>query len=316
MSKLWTQVPSGYMASTELSKYMRFAVKPICRFRQFSDIEHAKGKKAGDTFAWTVFGKTKDKGNKLAENVEIPTTTFPEDQAQVKIAEYGIAVPYSGFYDDHSEFDVQVIIQKQLKDNAADTIDLLAYEQFNNAILSANTTSATGINIAQSINYAGASTDNLTTDHVKALVDYAREDMKIPVYDGQNYILLSTVRQLRPFKNELETIKVYTSEGWGMIMDGEIGKYEDVRCVEQTNIIPATGMSAQDQTGSGTFFFGADTVTEVWSQPLQLRGKLPGDYGRSKAIAWYYCGAFGITHGNNADANTRSHARIIKVRAK
>jgi len=40
--------------------------------------------------------------------------------------------------------------------------------------------------------------------------------------------------------------------------------------------------------------------------PEEMRGKIPSDYGRSKGVAWYYLGGFGIVH------TLASNARIVK----
>jgi len=53
------------------------------------------------------------------------------------------------------------------------------------------------------------------------------------------------------------------------------------------------------------FFFGEDTVAEAIAIPEEVRGKLPGDYGRDRGIAWYALLGFGICH---TDA---SQARIV-----
>ena len=34
----------------------------------------------------------------------------------------------------------------------------------------------------------------------------------------------------------------------------------------------------------------------------EIRGKIPGDYGRDRGIAWYYLGGFGITHTQAAQS--------------
>jgi hypothetical protein len=47
---------------------------------------------------------------------------------------------------------------------------------------------------------------------------------------------------------------------------------------------------------------GGDTVTEAIAVPEEIRAKIPGDFGRSKAIAWYYLGGFGIVHDDAANA--------------
>ena len=47
---------------------------------------------------------------------------------------------------------------------------------------------------------------------------------------------------------------------------------------------------------------GGDTVTEAIVLPEEIRGKIPGDYGRSRGIAWYYLGGFGLVHPDAANA--------------
>ena len=103
------------------------------------------------------------------------------------------------------------------------------------------------------------------------------------------------------------------------IMNGLIGRYEGIRFVEQ-KFIPKRG--ATDSTtfnpdtstadawnnakSSWAFFFGGDTVNEAMVIPEEIRGKLPGDYGRSAGIAYYYLGGFGIWH------DVASQCRIAK----
>ena len=84
-----------------------------------------------------------------------------------------------------------------------------------------------------------------------------------------------------------------------MIFNGEIGRYESVRFVEQT-FIPKGGAAnatsydpwggvAQPWTNglsSWAAFMGSDTVTEAVCVPEEVRAKIPGDYGRSRGIAW------------------------------
>lgn len=312
-AKLW-QATSGFMATPKLSKVLRTATQPLMRFNQFCDVEDAFGKGKGDIFAWNVYGDTVDDGQQLAENVPVPVTTFSEVQAQVKLAEYGMSIAYSGLYDELSEHPVQNIIEKTLKNNAARTLDRVAAAQFDVTPLAMNSTSATQFTVTETGNYNAAATNALTNNHIKGIVDYMSEVRKIPVYDGENYVCVTTPRQLRPFLETLEAVHQYTSEGWGRIMDGEAGKYENMRFVRQSNIPVLSGQTGNNALGTAAYFFGADTVTEVFAEPLQLRGKIPDDYGRSKGIMWYYVGAFGITHGNVANA-VNKQARIIKWRA-
>ena len=54
------------------------------------------------------------------------------------------------------------------------------------------------------------------------------------------------------------------------------------------------------------FFFGADTVAEGIVVPEEMRGKIPTDYGRSRGVAWYYLGGFGLVQ------TIAAQARIVK----
>lgn len=102
-------------------------------------------------------------------------------------------------------------------------------------------------------------------------------------------------------KNDLESVYQYRDEGFGMIYNGEIGKFEGTRFIEQTNIPKGKYNSGNYVTaGSFTawsaalsdwaFFFGEDTAAEAIVVPEEMRGAIPSDFGRSKGIAWYYLG--------------------------
>jgi N4-gp56 family major capsid protein len=304
------------MSTPKLSKELRFATQPLMRFCQFADVEVAQGKNAGDTYSWNVYGDTATQGRAIAENEEIPQTSFAVGQASITMVEYGNSVKYSGLYENLSEQPVKQIIHKVLKTDAARTLDAACQAQFDASILAARSTSATAFSTTETGTYDGTASDDLTLAHVKGIVDYMVEDRKIPTFDGESYVCLTTPRQIRPFLNELENIHKYTSEGWARVMSGEKGKFENVRFIVQTNVAPLTGQTGATTLGTGSYFFGADTVTEVFAEPLQLRGKIPDGYGRSRGIAWYYLGNYGITHANTSTTETKRQARIIKWRAK
>jgi len=152
--------------------------------------------------------------------------------------------------------------------------------------------------------------------HVKAIVDIMKE-RNIPMFQGSDYFCIAWPSTFRTLKNDLENVRQYVDQGFRMIMNGEIGRYEGVRFIEQTNI--AKGGAADSTTWSATtadawnngksdwaFFFGEDTVAEAIAVPEEIRGKIPTDYGRSKGIAWYALLGFGIVH---TDAD---NSRIIK----
>ena len=129
------------------------------------------------------------------------------------------------------------------------------------------------------------------------LISSGNEDFLPFVADDYGCITHPTT--LRTFKNSLESIHQYTETGLVHIFNGEVGRYEGCRFIEQ-NFIPKGGaldsVTFDPWTGtadawnnalsSWAFFFGADTVTEAVVIPEEIRAKIPGDFGRSRAIAW------------------------------
>jgi len=304
--QIWaTNSLGGYMYSDRLSKKLRQAVQPLVKFRQFCDVKDAsqQGLSKGDTFHWNVYSDVATQGTTLTETTTMPETNFTITQGTLTITEYGNSVPYTGKLDNLSEHPVTQIINKVLKNDAKKAFDIAAHAQFNLTPLRCyptDGTSTTAITVGTASTVGGTSTKAFQNGHAKAVID-AMKERNIPPYQGDDYYAISWPSTLRSFKNNLESIHQYTPQGFGMIATGEIGKYENCRYVEQTNIDKA-GTTYTDWI----FFMGEDTVAEAIAVPEEMRGKIPSDYGRSKGVAWYYLGGFGIVH------TAQAQARIMK----
>jgi len=306
--QVWaTDSLGGYMYADNLSDELRMAVQPMVKYRQFADVEDATfdGRKKGDTFHWDVYLDVATQGGTLTETTTMPETNFTIVQGTLTIDEQGNSVPYTGKLDDLSEHPVRKIINKVLKNDAKKAFDSSAYNEFNSTKLRVVPTGGTDTSaVTLTTDGTATLTNNLAfgKEHAKTIVDLMKE-RNIPPFRGNDYYALGWPSSFRSFKNELETVHQYTTEGFQMIMNGEIGRYEGTRYVEQTHIAKeawSNGLS------DGIFFFGEDTVTEGIAVPEEMRGKIPGDYGRSKGVAWYYLGGFGIVHTEAAET------RIIK----
>lgn len=298
--QLWSvDAIGGFMYSDNLSQKLRSVLQPMTRFRQFGDVREAFGHGVGDNFNWNVYGDAADEGGELQETETMPETNFTIEQNSLTITEYGNSVPFSKKLDDFSEHPVTEIIHKVLKNDARRALDRAVYNQFNLSPIRVTAASGTAITIQTDGTPNIAHQAELGNDHVKAIADEMAE-RNIPTYDGTNYMSIFRPAALRSFKDDLEAIHQYTSEGWHVIMNGEKGRYEGIRFVEQTNI------AAADFTFSDRgFFFGADTVIEAFAVPEEIRGKLPGDYGRSRGVAWYAQLGYSIVH------DTAAQARIL-----
>lgn len=306
--QLWaTNSLGGFMYSDKLSKVLRMAVQPLCKFRQFADIKDAaaQGKHKGQLFTWNVYSDIATQGTTLVETSVMPESNFTITQGTMTITEAGNSVPYTGKLDNLSEHPVKEIIQKVLKNDAKKAFDSLAQAQFNATPLRVVPTAGTSTTAVTLTTNGTATLTNsvaLGKNHVKAIVDLMKE-RNIPPYTGDDYIALAHPTTFRTLKNDLESIHQYVDKGFQMILNGEIGRYEGVRFVEQTNIAKETFTVG---ASNWCYFFGDDTVAEGIAVPEEMRAKIPSDYGRSMGIAWYYIGGFGLVHTAHAQA------RIVK----
>lgn len=318
----------GYLYSDNLSDYLRFELQPRTKFRNLCDPkEDALGLHKGATFRWDIFSRLANRGGPIDEVQRMPETNFTIGQASLTIGEFGNSVPYTGKVEMLGEIDVKDIIDQTLRDDARSVFDrMCAYQFFQTPLRVVATSGTSATNVTLTTNSAVGSTNSvsLSGDHVKAISDIMKE-RNIPAYDGDDYIAISHPTTFRPFKNYLEDIHTYTESGVSMIYNGEIGRYENFRFIEQNEIpkghandaaFSASSASANyiynatdDGWNSGAsswcLFMGADTVIEAPSLPEEIRSKLPQDYGRDKGIAYYYLGQAGLTH------TTATNARIV-----
>lgn len=307
--QLWvTNSLGGYMYSDNLSKVLRMAVQPLVKFRQFADVKDAaiQGKSKGQEFHWNVYSDVAAQGTTLVETSTMPETNFTITQGTMTVTEYGNSVPYNEKLDDLSEHPVKEVISKVLKNDAKRAFDIGAHAQFNATplrVYPTGGTSTTGVTLTTNGTAGGTNAGTqMTKEHVKAIVDIMKE-RNIPPYEADDYFAVAHPTTFRKVKNDLETVHQYVDKGFQMIINGEIGRYEGVRFVEQTNIAKAAWGGS---VTNWAFFFGADTVAEGVVVPEEMRGKIPTDYGRSRGVAWYYLGGFGLVQTQAAQA------RIVK----
>lgn len=296
----------GYMYSDQLSDTLRTSLQPNTRFRNFCDIEDAHGKGNGETFSWNVYEDVVTEGGTLNEEDAMPETNFTIRQESMTMTEYGNSVPYTSKAQLLSKHSMERVVTKVLKNDACKALDKAAHAEFNKTklvVTPATATDAVDI-LLNTDGTAGAVTNNIgmSKEHVKRIADQMAE-RNITPFDGDNYMALGRPTTFRDFKDDLEAISIYVDAGFSKIAAGEIGRYEGIRFFTQTNVASEGWTNSKSDAA---YFFGADTVTEGVVVPEEVRAKLPGDFGRSKGVAWYYLGGFGICH-TKAD-----HSRIIK----
>lgn len=305
MSQLWkTDTLGGFMYSDQLSDTLRTALQPLTRFRNFCDVEDAKDKGTGEKFNWNVYSDVETQGGALDEESAMPETTFTITQETLTVTEMGNAVPYTRKLDILSKHSCENVIHKVLKNDASKSLDTAAYTEFAKAPVEFAPTGGTDPAAITVTEGSTSITNNIgmSKEHVKAIADEMAERNVTP-YDGENYCALGRPTTFRPFKDDLEELHKYVDAGYARIAAGEIGRYEGIRFFQQTNVASKAWTEGKSDEA---FFFGADTACEAIVEPEQIRAKLPGDYGRSRGMAWLYIGGFGISH------TAAENARIFK----
>ena len=315
--QLWvTNSLGGFFYSQNLSDELREALQPMARFRQFCDVKDAsqQGKGKGATFTWDTVSNAATAGGTLVETNTMPETQFTVVQATLTVNEYGNSVPYSGKLEALSKYEVRKPVMQALRNDAVKVFDRAAWIQFNNTRLrvvpaSAGTSTAT---LTLTTNGTATATNNIVfqKEHAKLVVDLMKE-RNIPAYTNDDYVAVAWPSTLRRLKNDMETLHQYTAAGIQLIFNAEIGRYENVRYTEQTNIVKGYG-STDGITGTAwasgndwIFFIGEDTVAEGVVVPEEMRAKIPTDYGRSKGVAYYYLGGFGIVQNQTVATESR-----------
>ena len=324
----------GYFASFNLSKELRMGVQASVKFRQFADVKDAFGKvtRSGQTFTWDTVPMMTRGSRALQETNTMPQGNVTVLQGTLTMNERGYSTPYTELLESLAMVSVRAPLMKALKYDASVDLDCLVWQEFNKTPLryvSTDSASTSGFSTTAFTTNSTATLTNTTLIskiNVRAIVD-GMKGRNIPFYDESSYYAIARPAAFRLLKNDLESVHQYTETGLEMIMNGEIGRYEDTRFVEAT-VIP-TGGAADSTTfdpfsntgdawntagcGDWVFFFGSDTVCEAVHTPEEIRAKIPDDYGRSRGIAWYALVGYGLTHGTSGEgALGVTESRIIK----
>ena len=302
--QLWaTGSLGGYLYSLELSDTLRNALQPLVKFRQFADAKDflSIGQKHGQVVTWDVVSDVATQGTTLVETATIPVTNVTISQGTGTVYERANSIPYTGMLDSMSKFEVEQFINKALKNDAKKSLDQMCYDAFNTTplrVVAAAGTSSTAITLTTNGTATLTNNVGLGKGHVRAIGDLMLE-RNIPPFVDDDYVGMAHPTTLRPFMNDLESVQQYTATGFGLIMNGEVGRYESFRFVRQTNIAKAGWTNGQSNQA---MFLGQDTVAELLVVPEEIRAGIPSDMGRSKVIGWYYLGGAALVRTVAAQA--------------
>lgn len=310
------QNQSGYLTNNQLTMRFQKVAQPLMRFRPFTTIEPGFGKRKGETLSWLQVSNLDSPGGELSETDLMWETNqgLAWNSASVKF--YGNSVPFTFQVQTLSEFDVKNIIRNGLLDDFAKVIDSLIERQFNATPLHYQGTSTTAGTLSTSGSASGTNNSALNFYHLSVMVD-ALKSRNVPGFPeaGGDYVFIGGVKCMRNIKDSMQSINTYTESGYKKIVEGEIGRVDGVRFVEDRqacdNVYDATARtftatSWTNAKSSPGYLFGSPTVRELVVVPEEIRAKEPTNYGLSHGLAWFYAGGFKIEWTGAANA------RIVK----
>ncbi len=296
----------GYLAAPELSKQLRYAAQPLMRFRQYVRAIPGHGRKKGDTILFDRVSNVQTPGRRISELEKMPETGVTISQGSLVVDEYGNAVPFTGKLEDLSQFDVEDILMRTLRDDAAKTLDTQVGNTFRACRVVA-TPNTSGTVFSETGSPGGTANKSVDSAFIKDVVDEMKAKYLVPPYDGENYIAIVSVKAARKIKDSTDFVEAAKFGDPERLFAGEIGRYYGVRFIEETNVL--SGTLGTTSFNGEMIVFGQDPVVEGIVVPLELRAKVPTDYGRDKGLAWYYMGGWALTW----DTAKPGEAKVVRV---
>lgn len=301
--------PSGTYKNHAMSTQLRQAAIAETKFMQFVSPEPGYGKNAGESITITRVSNLAVPANgRITENQRIPEDDLVITTIAITVSEWGRSVPYTSLAKDLSKFDLENIIQRTLKDQMKLVLDSAASSAFKTGKIKAEATGVASINFDTGGTATQQAVANLGTFHVEQIRDYMFSTLNVPAYEGDDYIALVSTKAKRGVMQDPGW------EPWHRYTDpeakynSEIGRFENCRFIEINNQRALSGAIGLNGAVGEAVFFGADAVAIVSAEDPELRAAIPGDFGRSKAVAWYGILEFGQIW---ADSANPGEARVV-----
>jgi N4-gp56 family major capsid protein len=282
--QLWvTSSLGGYLTNPRLSQKIWDASQPLMRFTQFCNIKDdvLNGGGKGAIVLFDKMGDIPGTHGTLVETTTMPRATFVLGQGTATIAEYGLAIPYTGKLEKVSEFNLDNMIHKRLRNHQAQTLDRACQAAFIDTLAKYVCVATDSYNLATDGAGTGDAGSNLNSYHVKNICDQL-QIWNVPPYDNDgNYVCIASVRALRGLTDDSNWIDVYRYTKPEQRLTAEAGKIYNCRFVKENHILS----NALNSSYGEAVFFGDDAVMEIPCQAPMITYE-EKDHGRDKSIAW------------------------------
>lgn len=303
--------PSGVFKSHAMSEQIRFAAIAEAKFMQFVVTEPGYGKKRGETITMTRVSRLAiPTSGQLQETVQIPEDVISLTTVSITVSEWGRSVPYTSLSTDLNEYNMENIIQRALRDQMKIILDNACAAAFKTGQIKAEMTGVSSINFDTGGSATQTALANLNFYGCEQIRDYMYSTLNVPPFEGDDYIGLVSTKAKRGIVSDpaFESWKKYTDPE--AKYNSEIGRLENIRFVEINNTGALSANPGASQTVQGeAVIFGADAVAIAVAEDPELRARIPTDFGRSRAVAWYGILNFGLVW----TTSNAGEARVIHV---
>lgn len=278
--------PTGTYKSHAMSKRLFEAAVENSKFMDHVTPIDGFGKKQGESVTLTrIAALAEPTSGVLTEGERIPEDSFSITTTSITVSEFGRSVPYTSLMNDLSHVDYENIVQRKLREQLTLSLDTLFASAYKTAKIKYIPTGATAATIATGGSFTTSALVNMNVYHVEEIVDYLVDTLYVdPV--GDDFIGIFRRLSMRGIKRDVnwETWHKYTDPM--AKYNGEVGRLEGMRFIE-TNHANALGKVGTGSVLGEGVCFGQDSVAVAEAEAPELRAAIPGDFGRSKAVAWY-----------------------------
>lgn len=306
----WTfDAPTGTYKNFSLSAKLYEAAVENSVFVDHVRPVEGYGRNSGESVTLTrVRNITEPLDATLEETVRIPEDSFALSTKVITVKELGRAVPFTSLSQDLSKFDTENPIQRKLRDQMRLVLDTKAAAAFKRASVKYVPTGAATNNITTNGTPGAAATANMNFFHVEEIRDYMFDTLQVPPLEGDDYLGIFRTLGLRGIKRDSKFEVWHQYQDAQAKYNGEVGRIEGIRFIESNHARALGKIGTANVLGEGVVF-GEDSVAIAEAMTPELRAAIPGDFGRSRAVAWYGILEFDIIW----DTGNAGEARVVHV---
>ena len=298
--------PTGTYKNHALSEKIYEAALAEAVFMEHVKPLPAYGRKKGDTITLVRIKQLAEPTSAvLSETERIPEDTLTITTTSITVNEFGRSVPFTNFSDDLSFFNLENAVQAVLKNQLKLVLDASAATLFKTFSIKYAPTGAASETITTNGSFGATALSNMNVFHVEEIRDYLYDTLFCPPAEGEDYIGIFRTASLRGIKRDPAWEEWHKYSDPMAKFNGEVGRIEGIRFIATNHSTALAKNPGASNAGLGEgVVFGADAVVMAEALTPELRAKVPEDFGRSKAVAWYGIFNFGLVWntGNAGEA--------------